>query len=76
MFTAIALGNASSDIPNATKTKLAASRLMAILQRKPPIDVSNTKGLKLVSSQLKWGSGSDAYTGFYKDEDGETMICD
>ena len=49
VFTAMSLGRATSYTPDATKSKMAAARIMALLGRKPTSDASSTEGLKLVS---------------------------
>jgi len=48
IFTAFNLGRASSYATEAGKSRLAAARILTLLDRVPSIDVSSTDGEKLV----------------------------
>ena len=52
VFTALSLGRISSLAPDAAKSKLAAARIMGLLNRKPTMDVVGSDGLKLVHLYL------------------------
>ena len=57
VFTALSLGRASSFAPDATKAKLSATRIIALLKRRPLIDITSTQGQKLVGGLGVGGGG-------------------
>ncbi len=52
MFTALSVGRASSFAPDASKAKISAGRVLALLRRQPVIDSTCTDGQKPVSKML------------------------
>ena len=49
IFTAIAIGQASSFAPGTSKAQVSAAKIIALLNRKPQIDASSSEGIKPVS---------------------------
>ena len=49
-FTAHSIGQVTSLAPDLTKAKVSATRILALLKRKPQIDASKDDGIKLVAN--------------------------
>lgn len=48
VFTALSVGRASSFAPDASKAKISAGRVLALLRREPAIDTTSKDGTKPV----------------------------